>query len=116
MNDFSYKKLIVWQKGMLLLKAIYVLTEMLPKGEEYILKSQLRRAAVSLVSNTAEGSARKSNAERRRFYEIARSSWIEIDAQLEVSISLNYFSCIDCESANGLLLEVFKMLSKMIED
>ena len=58
MNDFSYKKLIVWQKGMLLLKSVYVLTEALPKSEEYILKSQLRRAAVSVVSNIAEGSGR----------------------------------------------------------
>jgi len=116
MNDFSYKKLIVWQKGMLLLKAVYVLTENLPKSEEYILKNQLRRAAVSVVSNIAEGSGRKSTAERRRFYEIARSSGIEIDAQLEVSVLLNYVTEIHCEHANGLLLEVFKMLSKMIED
>ncbi|MEO6548774.1 MAG: four helix bundle protein [Ferruginibacter sp.] len=116
MNDFSYKKLIVWQKGMLLLKAIYVLTEKLPKGEEYILKSQLRRAAVSVVSNIAEGSARKSIAERKRFYEIARSSGIEIDAQLEVAVLLNYVTDLNCEETNGLLLEIFKMLSKMVED
>ena len=80
------------------------------------MKSQLRRAAVSVVSNIAEGSGRKSIAERKRFYEIARSSGIEIDAQLEVSILLDYFTDIECENANGLLLEVFKMLSKMIED
>lgn len=115
MNDFSYKKLIVWQKGMLLLKAVYMLTEKLPKSEEYNLKSQLRRAAISVVSNIAEGSGRQSEAERKRFYEISRSSAIEIDSQFEASVLLNYFTKMDCEEANGLLLEVFKMLTKMID-
>jgi len=114
MNDFSYKKLIVWQKGMLLLKAVYLITEKLPKSEEYNLKSQLRRAALSVVSNIAEGSGRKSEAERKRFYEISRSSAIEIDSQLEASVLLNYFTEADCGEANNLLMEVFKMLSKMI--
>ena len=115
MNDFSYKKLIVWQKGMLLLKTIYLTTEKFPKSEEYFLKSQLRRAAISVVSNIAEGSGRKSDLERKRFYEIARSSAIEIDSQLEASVLLNYINEADCHEANGLLLEVFKMLSKMID-
>jgi four helix bundle protein len=115
MNDFSYKKLIVWQKGMLLLKEVYILTEKLPKSEEYNLKSQIRRAAISVVSNIAEGSGRRSDLERKRFYEIARSSAIEIDAQLEASVLLGYINEVDCSEANGLLLEVFKMLSKMVE-
>lgn len=114
MNDFSYKKLIVWQKGMLLVKAIYVISENFPKSEEYNLKNQIRRAAISVTSNIAEGSGRKSEAERKRFYEISRSSLIEIDSQLEASVQLNYFSEAACEEANGLLMEVFRMLSKMI--
>ena len=100
---------------MLLLKEVYILTQKLPKSEEYILKTQLRRAAVSVVSNIAEGSGRRSLAERKRFYEIARSSGTEIDAQLEVAILLNYLKEKDCDVANGLMLEVFKMLSKMID-
>jgi four helix bundle protein len=67
-----------------------------------------------LVSNIAEGSARKSTADRKRFYEIARSSAIEIDAQIETSIALNYFQKQDSDNAKSLLSEVFKMLSKMI--
>jgi len=115
MNEFSYKKLIVWQKSVLLMKEVYLLTEKLPKSEEYNLKSQLRRAAVSVLSNIAEGSTRHSALERRRFLEIARSSAIEVDAQLEACTVLNYMNEVDCTIANNFILEVFKMLSKMID-
>ena len=115
MNDFSYKKLIVWQKAMLLVKDVYTITTKYPKSEEYNLKSQIKRAAVSVVSNIAEGSGRKSIAERKRFYEIARSSSIEVDAQLEIGVLLKYNIEEDCTTANNLLLEVFKMLTKMID-
>ena len=115
MNDFSYKKLIVWQKAMLLVKSVYDITSKYPKSEEYNLKSQMKRAAVSVVSNIAEGSGRKSVAERKRFYEISRSSAIEVDAQLEIGVLLQYNAEEDCATANSLLLEVFKMLTKMID-
>ena len=90
MNDFSYKKFIVWQKAILLLELTYKILEKLPRNEEFGLKQQLRRAAVSVSSNIAEGSGRKSAVERRRFYEIARSSVIEIDSQLEAAVALNF--------------------------
>jgi len=115
MNDFSYKKLVVWQKAIMLLKLTYKILEKLPKNEEFGLKSQLRRAAVSVSSNIAEGSGRKSIAERKRFYEIARSSVIEIDSQLEASVALQFIKEEDCEEINPLIMEEFKMLTKMIE-
>ena len=115
MNDFSYKKLIVWQKSMQLLKIIYGLIEKLPKSEEFNLKSQMKRAAVSIVSNIAEGSCRKSGLERKRFYEISRSSLIEVDAQLEICVLLQYVDTADCEVINNWLMEVFRMLTKMID-
>ena len=115
MNDFSYKKLIVWQKAITLLKLTYDIVAKLPKHEEYNLRSQLRRAALSVSSNIAEGSARKSIAERKRFYEMARSSAIEVDSQLEASIVLGYITTLDCIEINGVLMEEFKMLTKMID-
>ena len=115
MNEFSYKKLIVWQKAMSLVKSVYTVANKFPKNEEYNLKSQVKRAAVSVVSNIAEGSGRKSPAERKRFYEIARSSAIEVDAQLEIAVLLQHNTEEDCAEANGLILEVFKMLTKMID-
>ena len=114
MNDFSYKKLIVWQKSMELTNAVYCLTEKLPLSENFNLRSQLRRASISISSNIAEGSARKSTADRLRFYTIARSSAIEVDSQLESGVMLNFFIEEDCIIANGLIMEVFKILSKLI--
>lgn len=96
MNDFSYKKLIVLQKAIALLKLTYAIVCKLPKHEEYNLKSQLRRAALSVSSNIAEGSVRKSVVERKRFYEMARSSAIEVDSQLEASVVLGYITTLDC--------------------
>jgi len=115
MNDFSYKKLIVWQKGIVLLKLTYRLLEKLPKNEEFSLKQQLRRAAVSVGSNIAEGSGRKSVAERKRFYEISRSSVIEIDSQIEAALALGFIKEEDCIEINSVIMEEFKMLTKMIE-
>ena len=115
MNDFSYKKLIVWQKAILLLELTYKILEKLPRNEEFGLKQQLRRADVSVSSNIAEGSGRKSAVERRRFYEIARSSVIEIDSQLEAAVALKFLSDADCEQINVLIMEEFKMLTKMME-
>lgn len=115
MNDFSYKKLIVWQKAIVLLKLVYKLLEKLPKTEEFGLKQQLRRAAVSVSSNIAEGSGRKSAAERKRFYKISRSSVLEIDSQLEASVALQLVKEEDCEEINPVLMEEFRMLTKMID-
>ncbi|MDQ3019243.1 MAG: four helix bundle protein [Bacteroidota bacterium] len=64
----------VWKVSMEIISEIYLITEDFPKAEMFGLRSQLRRASVSITSNLAEGSARKSTIERKRFYEIARSS------------------------------------------
>jgi four helix bundle protein len=84
MLDLSHKKLDVYLLAMELTKETYQLTKLLPKDEQYILVNQLRRAAISVCSNIAEGSARRSKSEKLRFYEIARSSIVEIDTQFEI--------------------------------
>jgi four helix bundle protein len=114
MLELSHKKLDVYLLAMELVKDIYQITKLLPKDEQYILVNQIRRAAVSVCSNIAEGSARRSKAEKLRFYEISRSSIVEIDTQLEIALILNYFKENEMMNLERKLKSVFNMLSKMI--
>lgn len=75
---------------------------------------QIRRAALSVKLNLAEGSTRKSDLERKRFLEIARGSIVEIDAALETAVDLEYFSKAELETISNLLNKCFAMLSRMI--
>ena len=81
----SHKDLDVWKDGIQLVKAVYLATNGYPKEEMYGLASQMRRAAVSVVSNTAEGAARQGNKEFVQFLYIALGSASELDTQIEVS-------------------------------
>ena len=78
----SYRELIVWKKGMELTKAVYALTQHFPSDERFGLTSQLRRAAVSVPSNIAEGQARRSSAEFRQFISVSLGSLAELETQL----------------------------------
>ncbi len=90
MLQLNHKKLDVYKKSIDLVMIIYSLTKKFPKSELYGITSQMKRAAVSISSNIAEGASRFSKKERIRFYEIARSSLVELDTQLEISIKLNF--------------------------
>lgn len=114
MLELSHKQLEVYKTSLLLVKDVYALTKTFPKEEQYVLVSQLRRAVISVCSNIAEGAARKSKPDRRRFYEIARSSLVEVDTQIEAVIILNYTSEEQAMSLGNNLIAIFKMLSKMI--
>jgi len=105
--------MIVWQKGIELIKEVYQITDTFPGEEKFGLVSQLRRAAVSVVSNISEGEARKSAKEKRRFHEISRASLVEIDAQIEIALALSYISEQQTEKISTLLNECFAMLSKL---
>ncbi len=95
---------------------IYELTKDFPKSEIYGITSQLRRAAVSIPSNIAEGASRDSAKDRKRFYEIARSSLVEIDTQLEISMRLNYLnSQTDSEKIEETINSLFAMLTSLKE-
>jgi four helix bundle protein len=76
--------------------------------------SQIRRAALSVHLNVVEGCSRKSLSERRRFFEIARGSLIEIEAAFAISIELKYAKLENLQSLSSLLIRCFQMLSKMI--
>lgn len=92
MLKLNHKNLDTWKESIQLNKKIYRITANLPKEEQYGLISQMRRAAVSISSNIAEGASRSSRKERKRFYEIARSSLVELDTQIEVSIELKFLA------------------------
>jgi four helix bundle protein len=85
----GHRELRVWQKAVELVEHVYRLTEAFPKSETYGLAQQMRRAAVSVPSNIAEGAARKGTRELLRFSSIASGSLAELDTQLEVAARLN---------------------------
>ena len=114
MLNLSHKNLDVYKISLPLLKEIYSVTKLFPKEELFVLVSQIRRAAISICSNLAEGAARVSPKEKKRFYEIARSSLVEVDTQLEIALLLNYYS--DNKSLEQNLKSTFRMLSKMIKN
>ena len=116
MLNLSHKKLEVYQFSLRLIKEIYKATGKFPKEEQYVLISQMRRAAISVSSNIAEGASRLSKIEKKRFYEISRSSLVEIDTQFEIAINLNYYKKGQVAELEQCLESTFKMLSRMIEN
>jgi four helix bundle protein len=110
-NPRPHKKLKVWQKAIDLVVKIYEVTDMFPKKEDFGVTAQLRRAAVSVPSNIAEGLTRKSSKDKLHFLNIAQSSLSEIDTQLEISIRLGYLNQEAFESVEAVLTEIQMMLS-----
>ena len=91
-----------------------MLTKLLPEQERFSLSQQIRRAALSVHLNISEGCSRKSEGERKRFYEIARGSIIEIDAALDICSGLEYFKKENFKELGLSMVRCFSMLSKMI--
>ena len=110
----SYRDLVVWQKGMALVSAVYQLTSTFSNCERFGLTSQLQRAAVSIPSNIAEGQGRLSGRDFRRFLGIARGSLKELETQLLISIDLGYASRGTVNSCLALTDEIGRMLSGLI--
>jgi four helix bundle protein len=110
MNN-GYRNLLVWQKSIDLAEAIYKLTRALPDDEKYGLTSQMRRAAVSIASNIAEGSKRSSDKDYRNFIVIAMGSAAELITQLLVSYRLKYIPKADFEKSTADLEEIERMLN-----
>lgn len=109
----SYKELIVWQKSIPLVKAIFILTNKFPKSELYGLISQMRRAAVGIPSNIAEGYGRKSTKEYTQFYSIAYGSALELETQIIIAEELELAKKEDFVKVEGLLNEILRMLNSM---
>ncbi len=110
----GYKNLIVWQKSMQLIAEVYRLVKILPKAETYALSDQMRRAVISIASNIAEGQGRDSTREYVRFLNIARGSCFELETQLNACLIIEYFTERDTLDAFGLVDEIGKILTTMI--
>ncbi|MFA5688612.1 MAG: four helix bundle protein [Kiritimatiellales bacterium] len=110
----SYRDLIVWQKAMRFVTDIYRDTECFPKTEQFGLIPQIRRAAISVPSNIAEGYGRNSTADYLRFLQIARGSIYEVETQLEIALNLNYLSAARSEKLNEQSDEISRMLNGLI--
>lgn len=113
MLELNHKKLKVYHRSLNLVSEIYSITQSFPDHEKYGLVSQLRRSAISIPSNIAEGASRKSHKERKRFYEISRSSLVELDTQIELSINLGYIKKQQIKILENDANQVFAMLSAM---
>ena len=109
----SHKDLKVWQESMNLVTKIYKVSEVFPRPEIYGLSSQIRRAAVSIPSNIAEGAGRKGENEFVRFLYIALGSLSEVETQLEISLRLNYIK--DIEEINKNIYFIRNMLVNLIK-
>jgi len=111
----SYKDLIVWQKAIDLVVAIYELTAQFPKEEKYGLSSQMREAAVSIPSNIAEGSRRRSRKEYSYFIRISFGSASELETQVIAAKRLPFGKNLNYSKVDSLLDEVLRMLNKMLD-
>lgn len=110
----SYKELIVWQKSVLLCEKLYAITEKFPKAEIYGITSQMRRAAISIPSNIAEGRNRGTRKDFVQFLRIAFGSIAELETQLEVARRLPATKNLSYKEIDILIGEVSRMLVAMI--
>ena len=110
----NYRELIVWQDAIKIAKAVYQLTGKFPKQEMYALADQLRRASVSVPSNIAEGQARKSPGDFRRFLHIALGSLAEVDTQLVLAQEFGYLSKEDVDPIDEQIQNLRKKLYALI--
>lgn len=114
MSIQTYKDLIVWQKAKDLAKSVYLLTEQFPQSEMYGLSSQMRRAAISIASNIAEGRRRSTKKDFRNFLCISFGSGAELETQVAIAKELHFSSKLDYTKIEQLLDEVMRMLNVMI--
>lgn len=110
----NFKELLVWQKSVDFVTEIYRITETLPKTETYGLISQIRRAAVSIASNIAEGNSKRSKPDYLQFFKISRGSCAEVETQLIISKNLKFLNEEDYLKLNPEIIEITKMLNGLI--
>jgi four helix bundle protein len=111
----THKDLDVWQKAIDFVTRIYKSTDSFPNRENYGLTSQIRRSAVSIPSNIAEGAARKSPSEFRQFLYIALASASELETQLIIANNLEYLKDNESQTLIGELFSISRMLQGLIK-
>lgn len=110
----SHRDLIVWQKSIKLVIAVYEITKSFPKEEIYCLTSQTRRAVISIPANIAEGQGRRTSKEFETFLAHARGSLLELDTHLEVAFQLGYIDNVQHSNLKEILNEVGRLLNGLI--
>ena len=110
----SFRDLTVWQRSMDLVEHVYTISNRFPGDERFGLTAQIRRAAVSVPSNIAEGSRRKKRNVFRNYLRIALGSQAEIEVQLEVALRLRFLPLEEYKSAQAEVEEVGRMLNGLI--
>ena len=110
----AYKNLEAWKHSMQLVKEIYILTKMFPKEEMYALSSQIKRAAVSVPSNIAEGCGRNYKKDTIQFLHIARGSLYETETQVEIALMNNFIRESDMVSLTTIITICMKTLNGLI--
>ena len=110
MEDFFYRKLLVYQHAMMLLEDVYQLTKKFPSSEMHGLTNQIQRAAISIPSNIAEGMGRFSIKDRIRFLDISNGSLMEVMCQLEIAHRLGYISDEELQKQDTQIATIAKMV------
>jgi four helix bundle protein len=110
MREYGFERLVVWQNARKLTVEIYRCTKVFPTSEKYGITAQIRRAAVSVASNIAEGSSRRTIKDQQHFYRMAYSSLMELLNQLIISTDLGF---IKEEEVNALRLDIEKISSAL---
>jgi four helix bundle protein len=111
--NFSFEKLQVWIDSKELVKLIYKQTQLFPNEERYGLTSQIRRASISVPSNISEGSTRKSNKDKARFYVIAYGSLIEVLNQLIIAYEINFINKTNYLELRSKIEKISIMLNRL---
>ena len=112
--QLSHTKIDVFQQSKKLVLECYSITKGFPNDEKFAMVQQIRRAALSVHLNIAEGCSRKSETERKRFFEIARGSVIEVDTAIGIANDLNYVDMDKVQTLGHLIVNTFKQLSAII--
>jgi four helix bundle protein len=110
----SFEDMPVWQKGMELAERVFALTETLPKKEDYGLTSQIRRSALSVPGNIAEGFGRKHTKDKLNFYYMSRGSLAETKSHLIYGFKVGYFQESDLSELMELTANIWEELNKLI--
>jgi len=111
----TFRDLVAWQKAHQLVLVVYEMTARFPRAELFGLASQMRRCAISVVSNIAEGFARKGEKEKVQFYFHAKSSLVELQSQVEIAKDLGFISARGYMKIESLIVEIHKVVSGLIK-
>lgn len=111
----SYQDLDIWKRSMTLVTAVYAISDGFPKSEQYGLTSQLRRSAVSIPSNIAEGRAKRTTRDFMRFLNIAYGSMAELETQLMIAANLQYCTSADIAPLLEETAEIARMTNGLLQ-